>query len=214
MIRAIFFDFDGTISDARKLVSDGMFWLLEKEEYVFDKIKLNYLIGDKLEKIIKELHLEGDVNYLRKKFYDRIVGQVDNTKLKLVAPIKPLRELSKKYPLFVISNAESRFTKKCAKKLGVYDLFKEIHGAEGFKTKDEFMEKLFRKYKLKPHEVIYVGDRFSDIEYARKAGCWAVAIHNKYSWSTKKVILSEHPDFIIKDFEGLKKVVKKLDERN
>lgn len=212
MIRAIFFDFDGTISDAKKLISDGMFWLLKKEQYVFDEIKLNSLIGDKMEVIIEKLGLKGDIDALRKKFYDRVVGQVDSSKLRLVAPVKPLRDLHRDHLMMVISNAESRFTKKCAKKLGVTDIFDEIHGAEGFTTKDVLMKKLFKKYNLKPHEVIFVGDRFSDVEYARKAGCWAVAIHNKYSWSTKKVILAEHPDFIIKDFNGLKKVVEKLNK--
>ncbi len=211
MIKAIFFDFDGTISDARKVISDSMNWILVDEGYSFDKDKLRILIGDKMEKIIGELGLKGNIPYLRKKFYDHLVKNVDRTNLKLCVPIKPLEELKRKYPLVVISNAESRFTKKSAKKLGVLHLFNEIHGAEGFKTKDLFMKKLFKEYNLKPHEVIYVGDRFSDIEYSRKAGCWAVAIHNKYSWSTKKVILSEHPDFIIKDFAGLKQVIKKLD---
>jgi len=66
---------------------------------------------------------------------------------------------------------------------------------------------LFRKFGVKPSEAVYVGDRFSDVEFARKAGCVAVAIHNKCSWSSLSVIKKEKPDFIVKDFYGLKKVV-------
>ena len=76
--------------------------------------------------------------------------------------------------------------------------------------KDEMMAKLFKKMKLKPGEVVYVGDRFSDIDYARKAGCVAVAIHNKASWSNLKTIKKEKPDYLIKDFYGLKKVINSI----
>ena len=214
MIRAIFFDFDGTISDAHKIVHDGMIWLFEQQGYNFDKKKLNELLGEKMEKIFEKMGFKANIPLMRKKFYDRLVAETDKYKLKLCVSPEPLRKLEKDHLLIVISNAESRFTKKCAKKLKVDSIFDYIYGAEGFTTKDVLMKKLFKKYKLKSREVIYVGDRFSDIQYAKKAGCWAVAIHNKYSWSSKKLILAEKPDFVIKDFAGLKKVVEKINNKN
>ncbi len=212
MIKAIFFDFDGTISDAHKIVHDGMIWLFENEGYKVNRKKLKRLLGEKMEKIVEKMGFKGNVNVLREKFYKEVNRKLDNTKLKLCVSIKPLENLKKKYILLVVSNNETQFIKKSAKKLHVDNLFKEIHGAEGSKTKDILIKKLFKKYNFKPKQVIYVGDRFSDIKYARKADCWAVAIHNKYSWSSKKLILKEHPDFIIKDFEGLKKVIDKIDK--
>ena len=88
-------------------------------------------------------------------------------------------------------------------------LFKEVYGAEKFSSKDKLLEKLFRKFKIKPSEAIYIGDRFSDVEYAREAGCVAVAIHNKCSWSDLKTIKKEKPDYLIGDFRGLKRILKK-----
>ena len=76
------------------------------------------------------------------------------------------------------------------------------------------LEKIFEKMKIRPVEAIYIGDRFSDVDYAREAGCYAVAIHNDCSWSTKSAILKEKPDFIIKDFKDLKRIVEKLNKIN
>jgi HAD superfamily hydrolase (TIGR01549 family) len=212
MIRAIFFDFDGTISDARKLIYDNIVALFKEEGYKFDKQELRKLLGAKMENILLGLRIDGDVNKLRDKFYKRMIEALDKSRLQLCVSVAPLKELSKDYPLIVISNARSDFTIKSAKRLGIINLFNELYGAESFKTKDELIKKLLKKYKFRPHEVIYVGDRFSDVDYARDAGCWAVAIHNKCSWSSKERVLKEKPDFIIKDFNGLKKVVEKINK--
>ena len=126
--------------------------------------------------------------------------------------MKPLWELKKDYPLIIISNSETSFLKASIKKLELKGLFKGIYGAEKFENKDGMLEKLFKKMKIKPSEAIYIGDRFTDIEYAQDAGCVAVAIHNKCSWSSLKLIKKEKPDYIIKDFRGLKKIVSSIDQ--
>lgn len=209
MIRAIFFDFDGTISDTHRFISETLIEVLEKGEYFFDS-KINSLIGEKLQYILKELGITTEVEEIRKEFYSLLIEKVKKTKLRPCCSLAPLKTLSKKYPLVVISNAETDFVEIQAKQLGIKKLFKELHGAETFETKDQIMKHLFKKYKLNPREVIYIGDRFSDVRYAKKAGCWAVAIHNKSSWSSKKLIKAEHPDFIVKDFHELENVVRKI----
>jgi phosphoglycolate phosphatase-like HAD superfamily hydrolase len=210
MIRAIFFDFDGTISDTHSFISKTFIEILEKEEYFVDKSKINSIMGEKFQHMLKDLGIVAEIDSLRKKFYNLLIQRTKKEKLKPCVSLAPLKTLSKKYPLVIISNAETIFTKMQAKKFGIINLFKEIRGAETFETKDKIMKQLFKKYKLNPKEVIYIGDRFSDVEYAKKAGCWAVAIHNKCSWSTRKIILAEHPDFIVKDFYGLERVIEKI----
>jgi len=209
MIRAIFFDFDGTISDTHAFISETLIEILEKEEYFLES-KINSLIGEKIQHILKELGITRDIEKIRKRFYSLLIQRVKKVKLRPCVPLKPLIKLSKLYLLVVISNAETDFVKIQAKQLGIEKLFKELHGAETFETKDQIMKHLFKKYKLNPREVVYIGDRFSDVRYAKSAGCWAVAIHNKSSWSSRKLIKSEHPDFIVKDFHELEKVVRKI----
>ncbi len=100
--------------------------------------------------------------------------------------------------------------KASIKKLEIKGLFVKVVGADKFKYKDDALRKLFKKMKIDPQEAVYVGDRFSDVDYARDAGCLAVAIHNKCSWSDMKTIKKEKPDWIIKDFEELEFLVEQV----
>ncbi|MBU2576274.1 MAG: HAD family hydrolase [Nanoarchaeota archaeon] len=211
MIRAIFLDFDGTISDAHSIAFKSMVRTLDEYGHKFDQNTLLKLMGNKMHVIIKGLGLNaGHLDALRKRFYKHFTKAAVDGGIKLCVSVKPLWDLKKKYPLIIVSNSETSFLRKSIKKLGLKGLFNKIYGAEKFEDKDDMLEKLFKKMKIKPSEAIYVGDRFSDIEYAREAGCWAVAIHNKCAWSNLKTIKKEKPDYIIKDFRELKRVLKEI----
>lgn len=215
MIKAVLFDFDGTISDARKLTFETMYSVLIEKGYDFEKKKFEHLMGVKTADILKGLDIHVDYKKINKVFYRRVIRGAKEGKLNLCVSIEPLKELKKeKIKLIVISNSHTRFVKASARALKIKKLFKKIYGSESFNTKDEMLEKLFKKMKIRPVEAIYVGDRFSDVDYAREAGCYAVAIHNQCSWSTKAAILKEKPDFIIKDFKDLKRIVEKLNKIN
>ena len=210
-IKAIFFDFDGTISDARKIAYSSMIRVLKEYEYKFNDSKLRKLMGSKMQVILKELGLETkDIARMRKHFYKYFTKAALNGGIKPCVSLKPLWELKKRYPLMVISNSETSFLRASIKKLNIEGLFRKVYGADKFTKKDKILKKLFRKMKIKPSEAIYIGDRFSDIEYAREAGCVAVAIQNKCSWSNLTTIKKEKPDYIIKDFRELKKIINSI----
>ena len=214
MIKILFFDFDGTISDAKDLVYKTFTKVLEKHNYKFDKQKVHKLLGAKIAEILKELGIpKNQIIKTKKEHYKKLLEEFKKNKLKLCVSVEPLKELRKRYKMIVISNSESPFIRVSAEKLKVANLFHEFYPAEKFTTKDEELKRLFKKYKIKPHEAVYIGDRFSDVRYARKSGCWAISIHNKCSWSPLKDVLKEKPDFIIKDFYGLKKVLEKLNSQ-
>jgi len=214
MIKALFFDFDGTISDAKNISFKSMVKTLDEYGYEFNRSDLLNFMGEKIHVILKKLKISPeDINELRRHFYKHFKKGALDGGIKLCVSIKPLRALKKEgYPLIIISNSETSFLKASIRKLGIREVFNKVYGSEKFSTKDEILEKLFRKMKLKPREAMYIGDRFSDIEYAREAGCYAVAIHNKYSWSSLSTIKKEKPDFIIKDFHGLRKIIQKLNK--
>ena len=209
MIKILFFDFDGTISDARNLVLRNLMKIFDNYGYNFPSSRIKKLLGIKIPNILQILSVKPkEMNKIRKEFYSLLIKGIYS--LKLCIPVAPLWKLKKKYKIVVISNSESSFIKKSAKQLKVDRLFNEIYGAEGFSSKDKLLKKLFRKYKIKPNQAVYIGDRYSDIEYARKAGCWAVSIHNKCSWSNLKEIKAQKPDFIIQDFSELNSIIKKI----
>lgn len=215
MIKALLFDFDGTISDARKLTFEAMHSVLKERGYKFSDEKFKKVMGSKTAEILRSLNIKENPKKINKIFYRRVIKGAKQGKLSLCVSVEPLKELKKeKIKIIVISNSHSSFIKASVKALKLKKLFKKIYGAEQFQTKDEMLEKIFKKMKIRPVEAIYIGDRFSDVDYAREAGCYAVAIHNECSWSTKAAILKEKPDFIIKDFKDLKRIVEKLNRIN
>jgi len=211
MIKVIFFDFDGTISDARKIAEDSLIKTLEDFEYDFDKKEALKLLGTKMPIILKKLGLKAkDIEVVRTRFYKYFTRAALGGGINPCVSLEPLWELKKDYPLIVVSNSETSFLRASIRKLKIDGLFKGIYGAEKFNHKDQMLKKLFGEMGIKASEAIYVGDRFSDVKFARKAGCVAVAVHNKCSWSSLAEIKGEKPNYIIKDFRGLRKLVREL----
>jgi len=212
MIKAIFLDFDGTISDAKKIAYESMVLAFDDFGYRFDEKRLRGLMGIKMRLILKELGLPPrEVKKVRTRFYRYFSRAAINGGIKPCVSLKPLWELKKDYPLIVISNSREKFLKMSIGALGLKGLFRWSYGSEKFREKDDILRKLFRKMKIRPSEAIYVGDRFSDVGCARDSGCVAIAIHNKCAWSDLKMIKKEKPDYIIKDFYGLKKIINSID---
>lgn len=207
MIKAIFFDFDGTISDAKGIAFESAVKTLDEFGYKFSEGKLRKLMGTKMHIILRELGVPvKDVEKVRKRFYKYFTEAVDGG-IKPCVSLKPLWEMKRDVPLIVVSNSRTSFLRASIKELKLKGLFKGVYGSEKFKFKDDMLEKLFRKMGIKASEAMYVGDRFSDVEFARDAGCVAVAIHNKCAWSSLAAIKREKPDYVVRDFRELRKVV-------
>ena len=214
VIKGIFFDFDGTVNDARAIAEESLLKTLDEFNFKYNKKKALSLLGNKMHIILEKLDvpIKKDLQKFRRGFYKHFTKGARDGKISPCVPLEPLYELKKDYPLIIISNSETIFLNASIKPLKIKGLFKKVYGAEKFSTKDKFLKKLFKKMKIKPSEAMYVGDRFSDIDFARDAGCLAVAIHNKCAWSTLARIKKEKPDYIIKDFKELQKLVKKLNK--
>ncbi|HDL02414.1 MAG TPA: HAD family hydrolase [Candidatus Pacearchaeota archaeon] len=218
VIKAVFFDFDGTISDAKKIARDSMIQTLDEFGYDYDRKKLVKLLGIRTHLILKGLGLKfggrssvvggRGLEAVRNKFYKYFTRAAVEGGIKPCVSLKPLWELGKDVPLIVISNARTSYLRASIRRLKIEGLFKGVYGEEKFESKDGMMNKLFKKMKVDAGDVVYVGDRFSDIDFARKAGCIAVAIHNKCSWSTLREIRREKPDYIVRNFYGLRRLIR------
>jgi len=211
MIKAVFFDFDGTISDAKTIAEDSLALTLDEMGYKYDKKRAFELLGIRMRLILKGLNIKTqDIEKVRKIFYGHFIRMAEEGKISRCCTLKPLWEMKGGFPLVVVSNSDVSFLKASIKTLKIDGLFSGVYGAERNLEKDELLKKIFRKMKIKPSEAVYVGDRFSDVVFAKKAGCVSVGINNKCSWSTLKEIKKEKPDFIVKDFYGLRKVAGEL----
>lgn len=212
MIKAVFLDFDGTVSDAREISFKAFCKTFEYFGWDFDRESLREVLGTKMGETLKSLGIKADdIEAVRDKFYEYFIRLAREGGISPCVSLKPLWEMKKKgLVLTVISNSRIDFLEASLKVLGIEGLFDEVYGAESFGGKDEMLRALFKRMGLKSSEVVYVGDRFSDVRFAREAGCFAVAIHNKCAFSALEKIREERPDYIVRDFYGLRRVLREI----
>ena len=213
MIKAIFMDFDGTVSDARGIAEESLIRTLDDFNFKYNRKRALSLLGNKMHIILERLGVSvDDLQRVRRRFYKHFIAAAKRGDISPCCDLKPLWEIGKDIPLFVVSNSETAFLRASIKTLNIRGMFKGVYGAEKFSSKDEFLSKRFKRMGLSHDEVMYIGDRFSDVDFARDAGCIAVAIHNKCSWSSLARVKRERPDYIVKDFKELQRLVGKLNK--
>ncbi len=209
VIRAVFFDFDGTILDTRKLAEDALVLTLDELGLDYDKDEAFGLLGVKMRIIMEKLGVGKDkVEAAADLFYENYTKMVLESDVRACGDLGVLYKLKEKVPLVVVSNSFDGFLKAAISKLKIDDLFESVHGAEKEAKKDDVLRRVAGEMGLKTSEVVYVGDRFSDVAYAKKAGMISVAVSNECSWSDGGELLEEEPDFLVEGFEGLRDVVR------
>jgi len=134
---------------------------------------------------------------------------------KLLVPDKRIRELleflkAKGVRLGVLSSRNENALKEELAALGIGTFFEAIVGekglAQGAHRAEKETRELIAKMRLtKPEEVFYVGDTTADIKVARDHGFISIVVTN--GWQTKERLLAMKPDFVMKDIEGLRKIV-------
>ncbi|MEK6879386.1 MAG: HAD family hydrolase [Nanoarchaeota archaeon] len=207
-IKLIIFDFDGTIVDSRKFHINGLINSLRKEGFRIKRSSINKLIGKKTKEILKDFHINKK-DKIKKLFKDINDEKRKNINMvRFIGKSKNIIKNLQKYHLVIISNAETNYIKEICKKEGIKKYFKEILGAEKFKNKETAIKKLAKKYNYKKNQIIFIGDRYSDILLGERAGITTIAISNKYSWSSKKSLLKQNPDFLIYKIEDVEKIIK------
>lgn len=176
MIKTIIFDFDDTlyIADFWKewpgFIKKGFLSVLKSQEKV-NQLYEKYSIKGNISQVeISEICEKEGLNYKRfRKYLKTHVNIIEDAKEFISNEF--LRDLAKKYNLYILSMSEKIHVKYYSKKFGI-DLkpFKKVITANPLdKTKGLEMEKIMKHEKLAPNEVLMVGDSFkSDIEPAKK----------------------------------------------
>ena len=211
VIRAVFLDFDGTILDTKKMAEDALVLTLDELDLDYDKVEAFGLLGTKMRLILNKLGLKKSrIEFGRELFYKHYINGIVKTGARPCVPLKPLYRLKKNFSLIVVSNSDVKFLNAAIDKMKIGDLFDEVYGAENGKSKDDVLADVLAKKGLMAEEAVYVGDRFSDVRFGKKAGMKTVAISNSCSWSSLKELWKERPDFVVGNFLELEKVVNSL----
>ena len=205
-IKLVVFDFDGTLVDTRTIFLGIVKKNVEKRGFKLDKKFVKDFGNVPLKKAMEFISKDNEtlspiIDDIAKDFIEHA---------KDVHPCKNLKNLKNlTQEKIILSNSVSDFIEIALEKLNI-DFFSEVHGADTFDTKFDELKKIIKRKKLNVDEVIYVGDRPVDIKLARKVGCRVVVVSNSSSWSTKKDLLENGPNFIIGDLKELKTIISKL----
>jgi len=184
-IKALLFDFDGTIADS----SSG---IIASIRYAFDKnnaggdvtdedIKnaigppliplIERILGEKAdEEVVKKIALSFREYYTEEGLF--MAGLYEGVE-------KTLKFLSVKYTLFVVSSKPEEFLKKLMSALGVRKYFKGIYGPGLGLTplkKAELIKACMAENNLKADECIMIGDKAEDVAAAKVNGVKTVGV--------------------------------------
>ncbi len=204
MIKLLIFDFDGIIAKSKSLYREAIIKILNKHGYSIAKRDIEGMLGQRLETIIPSLGIKRDFKIMKREINDFVIARAN--KLKPCPYIKSINSL-KGCNRVVVSNSLVGYMKPLIRKNKLK--FDEVIGPE-MESKQRIFRHLFKKYRVKPSEAVYIGDRAQDVQIARAVKCKSIAVSNKCSWNSRNEIIKEKPDAIITNLKDLNQLIARL----
>lgn len=190
-IKAIVFDFDETLYSGGdwSRFKDYLLQMLvdakickdisQAKHKVFEEKRQSQDIVLKVWEVIEEKQNAGEIfrNYFENKPYDikTWTGKIVDNKL--------LKELSRNYKLFVLSDNSKSYLQMHMKKMGIEtSVFEKIYGNQFFDedpTKTYFMNEIANSFGFQKKEVLMIGDsEVFDIQAAERTGIRHCLVHS------------------------------------
>lgn len=213
MIKAVIYDFDGTLVDNLHLHMDA---------YRETLLKLGVKADNK--EIIKKCFnkLDGqaarnfgvDVKLFSKYYYQGIIDR--NKYLKLIPGTASILKQIKKMNLFLgLGSLRNQMEIKKIKKVILLEKYFDVivPHSKKHREKPEIFDEVVRKLKLIPKQVLFVGDAENDIGAAKKIGAHSVLFFPKgrqeyYSLNSLKKL---KPEYIIDNHKEIIGILRELD---
>lgn len=222
-IKLIAFDWNGTLIADAQLASDCDNHALRP--YIKHLVSLNdmrrhfsvpvvnYLTALGMDKNFAIKHHK-EINNAFNKYYEARVGRC-RTRAGTKDALKFLEDIGIKTMIY--SNHVTSYITRQLKRLDIEKYFDAVL-ARGdtdqshmhSRGKEQRLIDYVKKLKLKPREVISVGDTDEEIQIGKHYGFYTVGITGGYS--TPARLKKHHPDFLIHNMVELKKIVQKLNK--
>jgi phosphoglycolate phosphatase len=195
-VKALIFDFDGTIADSFETLL-AIFEEVTKRPEKLTASELKELRGQSLKEIIRYLKIRRwQIPRLILKAKKMVAVKIVDIKTFPGMP-ETLRQLNKDgRKMYVMSTNSSVNINKFLKKNKLDECFTKVYGDIGLRSKSSALKKVIKKEKLKADDCTYIGDEVRDIEAAKKAGVTSVAV--AWGFNYPEALESAKPDAIAK----------------
>ncbi|MGI6401744.1 MAG: HAD family hydrolase [Thermoguttaceae bacterium] len=179
MLKALLFDFDGTIADTLPVCINAFKATVEPvlgRKLTLDDVR--YYFGPAEEGIFKN-HFPDRYDELCQTYFDhykRLQSEVPNTVPGIMELIRDVKDAGVRVALITAKGPGS--CKISLDFYGIADEFEEIRvGGPDGRVKDVAIPEVLDKMGIEKDESVYVGDSYRDVVCARRAGvaCWAAA---------------------------------------
>lgn len=209
-----FFDMDGTICDSGEGIIKGIemaFSMLhlplpkreELVQYIGPPLYDSFVHRAHLSHIEAEMAIKVFRDYYMRK------GKFEN---KLYEGMVEVLEAAKEKRSLAIATSKPEFmAKDIANKFQISQYFDMVAGAsyDGRRTaKIDVISYAMEELKIQAKEIIMVGDRYTDVEAAKKLGIQSVGV--LYGYGTREELERCGADYIVKDTPELAHLVKQL----
>ncbi|GET42426.1 HAD-IA family hydrolase [Microseira wollei] len=210
MLKAIIFDFDGTVADTFDTIVA-----------ISNRLALEFgykqAAPEEIEQIrnlsSREIIRQSGVSIFKLPFILRKLKNELNNEISRLNPLsgidEALSELKRQgYRLGIITSNNRENVMLFLEKNKLQELFEFIYSGANIFGKSRVINRFLKQANLTPQEVIYVGDETRDIEAAKRSQIKMIAV----SWGfNSKTVLAEHnPDFLIHHPKELIQVISTL----
>ncbi len=210
MLKAIIFDFDGTVADTFDTIVA-----------ISNRLSLEFgykqAAPEEIEHIrnlsSREIIRQSGVSIFKLPFILRKLKNQLNNEIYRLNPLPGIDEAladlkMQGYRLGIITSNDRDNVMLFLEKNNLQELFEFIYSGANIFGKSRVINRFLKQAHLAPEEVIYVGDETRDIEAAKRSNIKMIAV----SWGfNSKTVLAEHnPDFLIHHPNELIQVISTL----
>ncbi len=206
-MRAVIFDFDGTIADSFGTVIEIAYQLTKLDQLAdLDKVKWMRDNNVGLAQALKGLKIsKWKLLWLLQRGRRLMADRIKQV------PVFPgleevLRTLKQnRFQLYIVSTNSRSNVERFLKEKNLESYFNRIYGGVGLLEKDKVIKRVLKHERLDPSSAIYVGDEVRDIEAAKRLGmpCAAVA----WGYNSDVLLASYAPMVVVRTPQQLEKVL-------